>query len=138
MGSNRLNQLEFARIGFTRFESVRNRSNVSLFEAEPFGINLVDAPRVHLISIESARSFWNPVQFTRAASSGVGWARLEAMESMGKVPMHEVARCQRERPPSHALRSETALMEKLESARNGSSRRPIRLDTPRISLSPLA
>ena len=49
-----------------------------------------------------------------------------------------MARCQQERPPSHSQSNELALMEKLEAARIESSRRPIRLDTPRINLSPLA
>ena len=40
---------------------------------------------------------------------------------------------QQERPASHSQSNESALMEKLES-----SRRPIRLDMPRINLSPLA
>ena len=45
-------------------ESLCKGSGGGLFEAEPFGTNLADATRVHLISIESARSCSNPVQCT--------------------------------------------------------------------------
>ena len=47
-GSNWFKPIESLAICQNRLESLRKGSNLSLLEADPFGINLADAPRAGL------------------------------------------------------------------------------------------